>query len=260
MRLPSILARGAFLLIASLTLVLAAADAKYPETLTLSYEYVSSTTSKPSTLAMINYDPKTLRYTITSWTPPAVPEPASSESQSSPLLRILLPSGSSTVTTLSTFSTNLKQHINLYLSQSGAPLSASVASLPHKLPSEEEARYLAKVARAKARGKPIPPRPKPEKPKKPKKGTTPAIIPVPEQQVPLSVLEEEAEGKPRVNILVEKPGPAPKLLSRAPPVVDEHGNEVVVEGPQEKSLYQKYWWVGVGVLLVMMVGGGGGDK
>jgi hypothetical protein len=162
------------------------------------------------------------------------------------------------VTTLSTFSTALKQNVNLYLATDGTPLSASVTSTKPAPPTAEEAAYQAKVARAKARGKPIPPRPKPEKPKKPKKGTVPTTIPV--AQKPIVPAEDIPEGQPRVVFVQEQSGPTPKLLSRAPPVVDADGNEVVRVVEAEKSFYQKYWWVIAGVVLMTLVGGGGGEK
>ena len=253
MRLPSILSRSFALLLASIAIT-NAAESKYSETLTLSYEYVADASSKPSPLAIVNYDPSSLRYTLSSWTPPTVPESsAPSKQQSAPLLRILASDGSSTVTTLSTFDTSLKQHLNIYLSTLGAPLSASVTSVIPVPPTAEEVLYQKKVERAKARGKPIPPRPKPEKPKKPKKGTTPKVIPV---QQPV---DDTPEGQPRVTLRKEQPGPSPKLLSRAPPVVDEEGNEVVQPEQVEKSFFQKYWWVIAGVVLMTTLGGGG-DK
>ncbi|KPI42379.1 uncharacterized protein AB675_9571 [Cyphellophora attinorum] len=260
MRLPSLIARAALLLLTSFAIPISAVDVKHPSTLVLSYEYVSSsTTSTPSQLAIINYDPKSLRYSLTSWTPPtSAPDAKPDETTSTALLRILLPNGSSTVTTLSTFSTALKQHVNLYLSTDGTALSASVTSIKPAPPTPEEAAYQAKVARAKARGKPIPPRPKPEKPKKPKKGTTPTAIPV--AQKPVVPEEDIPEGQPRVVFVQEQPGPSPKLLSRAPPVVDADGNEVVRVVEAEKSFYQKYWWVIAGVVLMTLVGGGGGEK
>lgn len=246
--------RSSILLLLSLITLTLTADPKYSETITISYELLSSP-SKPSALATINYDPKSFRYTLTSWTPPSLDslQSTSKSPTSAPLLRILTPSGSSTVTTLNTFSPDLKQHINLLLSADSSHLiSASVTSLSAVPLTAEEIAYRKKVERAKARGKPIPPRPKPEKPKKPKKGTTP--IPVP--QAP--VVDDTPEGEPKVNFVRELPPPSPKLLSRAPPQVDEHGNEVVAQEVQEKTFFQKYWWVFVGVMVLTM--GLGGEK
>jgi hypothetical protein len=251
------LSRSLLALLAYLLLV-NAADSKYASTLLLSYEFVSSP-SKPSPLATINYDPKTLRYNLISWTPPSPDtlQSTSKEPTSSPLLRILTPTGSSTVTTLSTFSTDLKQHLNLYLTPNGLDLlSASVTSITPAPLSEEEAEYRRKVERAKARGKPIPKPPKPEKPKKPKKGAPAA--PVVAEQKPL--FDDTPEGEPRVNLVVEQEAPKPKLLNRAAPVLDASGNEVVVPEAQEKTFFQKYWWVFLIGLVLTMGGGGGGDK
>jgi hypothetical protein len=262
MRPLTTLSRSLLALLAYTTLA-SATDPKYASTLILSYEFVSSSSPKPSPLATINYDPKTLRYNLVSWTPPSTDTLQKSTSKepptSAPLLRILTPTGSSTVTTLSTFSTDLKQHLNLYLSTNGQDLlSASLTSITPTPLTDEEARYRKKVERAKARGKPIPKPPKPEKPKKPKKGSTAAAPVVAEQQQ--SVFDDTPEGQPRVNLVVEQQAPKPKLMSRAPPVLDASGNEVVAPEAQEKTFFQKYWWVFLIGLVLTMGGGGGGDK
>jgi hypothetical protein len=254
MRLPLFLPRSLLLLLGLLSLTLAV-DPEYPSTAILSYEFISSpSTSKPSHLATINYDPSTLRYTLVSWTPPStdsLQSPADAPT-SAPLIRILSPSGSSTVTTLSTFLPSLKQHINLYLSTTSV-LSASITTTSPVPLTPEEADYLAKVERAKARGKPIPAPPKPSKPKtkKPKKGDNRPVV----QEQPIDITPE---GQPKVNLVPELEGPRPKLLSRAPPQVDEHGNEVVQQEVVEKSFLQKYWWVILGAVVLLMGAGGEG--
>ncbi|ETN47122.1 uncharacterized protein HMPREF1541_01312 [Cyphellophora europaea CBS 101466] len=253
MRPASFMLRGVLLLLACIFQALAA-DPKYSSTITLSYEFISSP-SKPSPLATISYDPSTLRYSLSSWTPPSIADLKSSSQDptSAPLIRILTPGGSSTVTTLSTFASDLKQNINLFLSSTdNAVLSASVTSIRPAPLTEEEAHYRKKLERAKARGKPLPSPPKPQKPKKPKKGQP---VPV----VPETPIDDTPEGQPKVNLIPELEGPRPKLMSRAAPVVDEHGNEVPQAEQQEKTFLQKYWWVLVaGLVLTMGMGGGEG--
>ena len=60
-------------------------------------------------------------------------------------------------------------------------------------------------------------------------------------------------------LVPELEGPRPKLLSRAPPVVDEHGREVEVPEAVEKTFLQKYWWVLLAG-VVLLVGAGGEGK
>ncbi|KAK7887674.1 hypothetical protein LTR67_009576 [Exophiala xenobiotica] len=220
---------------------------KLPKSVTLSYEVIGSSSVKP--LVTVFYDPKSQKHALSSWSPPSLdslksttPEPTSSK-----LLRILLPNGSSTITTLDTFSEDVHQKIDLWISPTdGSIFSASVSSLsPPPLTSEEE-RYRKKVERAKAKGKPMPSRPPVPNTKKAR-----------EEAAKQAALYEPI----KVNLITSSPGPSPALATRKPPQVDNEGREVVQEEVPEKSLFQKYWWVGlIVVMLTMTGGGGGGDK
>ena len=223
-----------------------AAASKLPKSVTLSYEVIGSSSVKP--LVTIFYDPKTQKNALSSWTPPTQGSPQSStpEPTSSKLLRILLPNGSSTITTLDTFSENVHQKIDLWISpKDGSVLSASVSSLSPPTLSLEEDRYQKKVDRAKAKGKPIPPPP-----------------PVPNSKK----AREEAAARAamlepiKVNLITSGPGPVPVLTSRAPPQIDAEGREVAQEEQQEKSFFQKYWWVFLAGTMLLMTTGGGGEK
>jgi hypothetical protein len=228
--------------------VLAASDAagsKLPKSITLSYEVLGSSSVKP--LVTIFYDPKTSKHALSDWNPPAVdttsttPEPTSSK-----LLRILLPNGSSTVTTLDTFRDSLHKKIDLWISpDDGSIFSASVSSLsPPPLTAEEE-RYQKKVARAKAKGRPIPP---------------PPLVPKTKKAREEAALREQLLEPIKVNIITSQPGPLPVLNHRAPPQIDAEGREVMQEPVQEKSFFQKYWWVFLLGTMFLMTGGGGGEK
>ncbi|OAP60674.1 hypothetical protein AYL99_05676 [Fonsecaea erecta] len=229
--------------------VLAASDAagsKLPKSVTLSYEVIGSPSVKP--LVTIFYDPKTSKHALSSWTPPPLdslksttPEPTSSK-----LLRILLPNGSSTVTTIDTFSDNVHQKIDLWISpEDGSVFSASVSGLsPPPLTAEEE-RYKKKVERAKAKGRPIPPPPPVPNTKKAR-----------EEAAKAAALHEPI----KVNLITPSPGPSPDLATRKPPQVDGDGREIVQEEQQEKSFFQKYWWVFLIGTVLMMSGGGGAEK
>ncbi len=142
-------------------IVLAVSDAaasKLPKSVTLSYEVIGSSSAKP--LVTVLYDPKTSKHALSSWTPPAVdsrrstsPEPTSSK-----LLRILLPNGSSTITTLDTFRDDVYKNIELWISpDDGSVFSAAVSSLSPPPLTPDEERYEKKVSSAKAKGKPLPP-------------------------------------------------------------------------------------------------------
>ncbi|KAH0844830.1 hypothetical protein AYO21_05837 [Fonsecaea monophora] len=229
--------------------VLAASDAaasQLPKSVTLSYELIGSPSVKP--LVTIFYDPKTSKHALSSWTPPSLeslqsttPEPTSSK-----LLRIVLPNGSSTVTTLDTFGKDVHQKIDLWISpDDGSVLSASVSGLsPPPLTAEEE-RYQKKVERAKAKGRPIPPPPPVPNTKKAR-----------EEAAKAAALHEPI----KVSLITAGAGPSPDLATRKPPQVDAEGREIVQEEQQEKSFFQKYWWVFLIATMLMMGGGGGGDK
>jgi len=61
--------------------------------------------------------------------------------------------------------------------------------------------------------------------------------------------------KGEFDLLVEKQGPRPvleKFVVKGQPTVNEEGEEVV-----EKTLFQRYWWVLVGVAFLALSGGGG---
>ncbi|RMZ76642.1 hypothetical protein DV738_g4800, partial [Chaetothyriales sp. CBS 135597] len=256
MRAVSLLSRGITLLLclcsaATTTATAAAAEdtppavdtAKYPNAITLSYEFISSTPQSVKPLCTIFYDPRTLRYKLLSWTPPPTAAAAAAEEEeeeevdekqedlttaaatNSPLIRILLPNGSSTVTTLATFASNLTQDITLWVSSSsgsgsGSIVSASIRSISPPPLSAEDERARKRIERAIARHRP----------------------------------------KVTVNLVPVTPGPTPKLGSRAPPPVDADGNEIVPQQEQEKTFFQKYWWVFLALSLVLVGGGGGGDK
>jgi hypothetical protein len=226
--------------------VLAAVDTtagKLPKSVTLSYEVIGSSSVKP--LATVFYDPRTSKHTLSSWTPPSLDSTQSTtpEPTSSKLLRILLPNGSSTITTLDTFSDNVYKKIDLWVSpDDGSVFSASVSSLAPPPFTPEEERYQKKVARAKAKGKPIPPPPPVPNTKKAR-----------EEAAARAAMHEPI----RVNLVTPSPGPSPVLATRAPPQVDAEGREVPQEEQQEKSFFQKYWWVFLVATMLMMTTGGG---
>lgn len=239
-----------------LTWVVAASAAdkpKFPRSITLSYEVIGSSQSTVKPLATIFYDPRSLKYSLESWTPPSLDTLKSTtpEPTSSPLLRILLPNGSSTVTSLSNFDTSFKQTIDLWVSPEpeGTIFSASVISVTPPPLSAEEERLKKKIERAKARGKPLPSSPKPRTKKKTK-----------DKQAPIEIEEAPQEGGVKVNLIPAMPAPTPKLMSRKPPQVDAEGNEVpAADEQQEKTFFQKYWWV-LMIAAVLTLGGGGGGK
>ena len=221
-----------------------AATASLPNSLTLSYEVVGSAQSAVQPLAIVSYDPSTLKYVIDSWTPPSLDtlKSVSSDPTSQRLLRILLDSGSSTVTTLGAFDAALSQNITLWLSPNGdgSITSASVSSYRPAPLTKEEIEFAQKVERAKARGKPIP---------------TPTGLGKNRKKAQ----QETADKSPtvKVNLLAPVPGPKPKLGSRKPPVVGADGKEVPAEVQEDnRSFFQKYWWVFLaGAILVMSSGG-----
>ena len=230
----------------TVTAVTDAAASKLPKSITLSYEIIGSSSVKP--LVTVFYDPKSQKHALSSWTPPAQEPSQSTTSQptSAKLLRILLPNGSSTITTLDTFNEDVHQKIDLWLSpEDGSVLSASVSSLSPPPLSLDEERHQKKVARAKAKGKPIPPPPAIPKTKKARE----------EAAARAAMLEPI-----KVNLVTSGPGPAPVLASRAPPQMDADGREVPQEEQAEKSFFQKYWWVFLVATMLMMTAGGGGEK
>ncbi|RMZ74914.1 hypothetical protein DV737_g5610, partial [Chaetothyriales sp. CBS 132003] len=245
MRAASLLSRGILLLLCAIT---------------VSYEFISSKPQSIKPLCTIFYDPRTLRYKLSSWTPPATDELTStgSEAAHAPLVRILLPNGSSTVTTLATFASDLSQDITLWVSPDpdGSIFSASIGSTsPPPLTAEEE-RLRRKIERAKARGKPTPSaaKPKPKSKSKKKSG---------KDQKPAEKVEPDrlATGVPKVGVTLipAKAGPTAKLGSRAPPQLDADGNEILQKQEQEKTFFQKYWWVFLAASLLAL-GSGGGEK
>jgi hypothetical protein len=230
---------SAAILSALTSLVSSASPAtSFPNSVTLSYEPILDSASiKP--LVTIFYDPKTLKSSLSSWTPPSVdskstaPEPASLQ-----LLRILLPTGSSTLTSLATFNNSLTQTISLHLSPNdGTVFSASVsATVPLPAPRKSKSRSNSK---SKSKSKPS------SKSKSKAKSKT----------QPEAATEELANV--RVELIAPTPGPLPKLNSRKPPVVGPDGREMPAEGEvPEKSFFQKYWWVFLILTVVAMAGSG----
>lgn len=225
-----------------------------PKSIFLSYEILGQKASTVSPLATVDYDPRTLQNVLSSWTPPSLDslKSTSSEPASAPLLRVILPNGSTTIAGLNTFDTNLSQDINIWISQeSGDVLSASVISITPPPLSKEEELQRQKEERLRKRGKPVPsskPKPKSKKSKEKEK----------EKKVVESV---QAGPVVRVNLLVAEEGVKPQLTSRKPVQVDAEGREVVPEEQQEKTFFQKYWLALLAVAFVLVTSaGGGGDK
>lgn len=197
--------------------------ANLPKSITLSYQSTLPGSQSVKPLATIFYNPDNLKTSLTSWTPPTFDSSKSTTAEPTSLhvLRILLPSGSSILTSLGTFNSSLTQHIDLHLAGDGAVFSASVyASTPivEVLPSGSKSKSKAKK-QAEAQKK------------------------------------AQANANVQIKIIESTPGPAPKLASKKPPVVGVDGKEVVVE-EGEKSFFQKYWWVFAIVGVVAMAGGG----
>lgn len=222
---------------------------KYPKSVKLSYTVLGSSLSSAKQLAEVLYDPQTLKYHLSSWTPPSTDslKSTSKDPANSQLVRISVPDGSSSVTTLSTFDPNLSQYIDLWLSASSDIIfSASISSVSPPPLTDDQIRQKRKEERARAKGKPIPSPPPKQKAPKPKKGKK---------------VKEEVEGGPvvKVTLLKQSEGPQPKLNSRKPPAVDSEGKEIPQQEQPEKSFFQKYWWVFL-IGTVLMMSGGGGDK
>ena len=196
----------------------------FPNVIDLSYQFVQGS-SRPKPLAKVSYDPKTLRSSVSSWTPPNTDSKfITSEPTSPQLLRILLPNGSSTLTRVATFNSSLTQTISLHLSPGdgtvySASISASLAAAPIHVSSSKSK---AQPPKLKSTGDP-------------------------------------AKRDVQIQLIPPIPGPAPKLNSRKPPVIGADGKEITPEGAvPEKSFYQKYWWVFV--LVAVLALAGGGDK
>lgn len=243
-------------LLGSLAIVLTAAQAqeagqgtiKHAKSIALTYELLGSAgSSKP--LATVNYDPQSLDYVLASWTPPSLDslKSTSKEPTSAPLIRVLLPGGGATIASLDSFDPKLSQNIDIWISRdTGEPVSASVGSITPPPLSQEEELQRQKEERLRKRGKAVPSS-KP-KPKSKSKKAQEALVP-----------EKQAGPVVRVNLLLTGQGPAPKLISRKPPQVDAEGREVVEEEQPEKTFFQKYWFVFLGLAFLMMTSGGGGS-
>lgn len=207
-------------------LVLAQSAATLPKSITLSYESLLPESQSVKPLATIFYDPDTLKSSISSWTPPSTDSLRSTTAEpvSPQLLRILLPSGSSALTSLGTFNNSLNQNIDLHLSPvgDGSVLFASVyASTPivEVLPSGSKSKTKAKK---------------------------------------LAEAQKNAKDNTDVQVKVMGtiPGVTPKLVSKKPPVVGADGREQPAPEEVEKSFFQKYWWIFAVVALLSMAGGG----
>jgi len=218
----------------------------FPKSVTLSYEQLGSSASSRTPLATVNYDPKTLKYNLASWTPPSVDslKSTSIEPITAPLLRILLPNGSATVASLDAFDNNLSQDINIWLSQdNGEIVSASVTSIrPPPLTKEQELQR-QKEERLKKRGKAVP-----------------SSKPIPKSKKSKTEDVAVASAGPvvRVNLLVAGEGVRPRLNSRKPVQVDAEGREVVPVEQQEKTFFQKYWYILIAVAFMVATSAGGG--
>lgn len=224
---------------------------KYSKSITLSYELLSGSAGSPSPLATVEYDSRSLEYTLASWTPPSVDslKSTSKEETSSPLVQVLLPNGASTLAGLKTFDPSLSQDIDVWISrESGEVISASVRSESPPPLSKEEELQRQKEERLRKRGKEVPT----SKPK-PKKSKTKELKDI--------VVEEKKAGpQVRVNLHVAGSGPVPQFHTRQPPQLDADGNEIVQEEQQEKSFLQKYWYVMLALAFVLLTGGGGGKE
>ncbi len=215
------------LLLYASILISAQSAASLPKSITLSYESLLPGSHPVKPLTTVFYDPSTLKTSISSWTPPSLDSLTSTtaEPTSPPLLRILLPSGSSTLTSLGTFNNSLSQNVDLHLSPTGdgTVFSASVyASTPivETQPGGSKSKSKAKKAAAAQKNAP-------------------------------------ANANVRIKMIAPAPGATPKLASKKPPVVGPDGKEEPEE--VEKSFFQRYWWVFAGAALLVMAGGGG-DK
>ena len=210
----------------------ASSSAAFPNSITLSYEPVHEALAvKP--LATIVYDPKTLKCSLSSWMPPSTDSISTTLEPTSPqLLRILLPNGSSTLTSLATFNNSLTQTISLHVSSAdGTIYSASVsATVPPPVPRLSESKSKSKSGaktKSQTRSK-TQPQPSPEE---------------------LAHVQ--------VELVPATPGPIPKLNSRKPPVIGADGKEAPAEGEvSEKSFFQKYWWAFLIITVVAMLGSG----
>jgi hypothetical protein len=235
MKLPQLPLLSTVLLSALAGLVSSASpSAAFPNSVTLSYEPVLDSSSvKP--LATIFYDPKTLKSSLSSWTPPVVDAQSMTPSPiSSKLLRILLPNGSSTLASLATFNSSLTQTISLHLSPNDGTVFSAFVSAAVALP---------------------PPRSLKSKSKSKTKSSSKAKSKSKAQPAPAA----EDFANVRVELITPTPGPMPKLNSRKPTIIGPDGKEAPAEGEvPEKSFFQKYWWVFL--LLTVVAMAGSGDK
>lgn len=208
-------------------------------TLTLSYQPLTPTNAPASQLAVVAYDTSPSKSSLLSWTPPPLLEDTSADT-STPLIRVLSPSGSSSLVSRAALSSKISQNIDIWITPANEIFSVSLTSVQPPPLSKEAAERLAKEARLQARGKTVLSS-KSQKTKKPKKSKVDAKS--------SAIPEKEEEGGPRVkvNLHIVSDGPTPRLLSRAPIQVDDEGREIVPEEVEEKSFLQKYW-------LVLLVG------
>ncbi len=236
MQLPSFTLCSAILLSTLTSLASSASSgANYPNSITLSYESIHDTSSvKP--LATIFYDPKTLKSTLSSWAPPSAETHSTTPEPTSPqLLRILLPNGSSTLTSLATFNNSLTQTISLHLSPNDATIFSASVSATIPLPPP-------RTSKSKSQSK--------SKTTKSKKSKAVGA----EAQKPVAVPEDFANV--HIELIAPKAGPVPKLNTRKPPVVGADGKEVAAEEVAEKSFFQKYWWAFILISILAMAGSG----
>lgn len=224
----------AIILSAFTCLVSASSSAAFPNSITLSYEPVLDSSSA-KTLATIFYDPETLKYSLSSWTPPSADSKSTTPEPTSPqLLRILLPNGGSTLTSIGTFNTSLTQTISLHLSPNDKTIFSASVSATEPPPAPRLSKSKSK-SRSKSSSK--------SKSKTKSKTQPPAA--------------SEELANVHVELIPPTPGPLPKLNSRKQPVIGPDGKETPAEGDvPEKTFFQKYWWVFLILTVVAMAGSG----
>lgn len=236
----SILSVSALLLALARGQTQPADSAALSHTLTLSYQPLTPTNAPVSQLAVVAYDTSPSKSSLLSWTPPPLLGDMSADT-SAPLIRVLSPSGSSSLVSRAALSSKISQNIDIWITPANEIFSVSLTSIQPPPLSKEAAERLAKEARLQARGKTVLSS-KPQTTKKPKKPKVDAkSSAVPEKA------EEEGGPRVKVNLHIVSNGPTPRLLSRASIQVDDEGREIVPEEVEEKSFLQKYW-------LVLLVG------
>ena len=209
-----------------------------PRSFTLSYTFAEDTSSiKP--LATVFYNPLTLESQLSSWTPPAE---AQADLPAQKIVRLTLPNGSSSLTSLATLnSTAYLQTLVLYTSPTGdgSIYSASIETNPVHMPTKEELREERQKRRNTERKE------KRKTKEAAKKGVT-----VEERKI------VEVGHGPGVTVKIVPPneGAVPKLNSKRPPVIVD-GKEVMPEEVPEKTFLQKYWWV-IALFGVLALSGG----